>query len=163
MMNQDERYMGMALAEARFAGQIGEIPIGAVIVKNQQVIGTGHNLREHTQLATQHAELIAIEAACLMVQSWRLTDCTLYVTIEPCLMCSGAILNARVDRVVYGAANTKAGAGESLYQALTDERQNHQVELVTGCRATEAGNLMRQFFRTKRNRRRKNRWLGLDK
>ncbi|USS86992.1 tRNA adenosine(34) deaminase TadA [Fructilactobacillus cliffordii] len=162
MMTEDERYMGQALVEARFAAQIGEIPIGAVIVKDHQIIGTGYNLREHTQLSTQHAELIAIEEACLAVQSWRLTGCTLYVTIEPCLMCAGAIVNARIDRVVYGAANPKAGAGESLYQALTDERQNHQVELETGCRATEAGAVMRSFFRDKRQRRKK-RKQGLDK
>ncbi|USS93593.1 tRNA adenosine(34) deaminase TadA [Fructilactobacillus ixorae] len=155
MKTAAEKYMGRALVEARFAAQIGEIPIGAVIVHDHQVIGTGHNLREHTQLTTQHAELMAIEAACLTLHSWRLTDCTLYVTIEPCLMCAGAILNARIPRVVYGAANPKAGAGESLYQVLTDERQNHQVELQTGCRASEAAQIMQQFFRSKRKQHRK--------
>lgn len=153
MNETDQKFMQVALREADFAAQIGEVPIGAAIVKDGQVIATAHNLREHTEMATQHAEIIAIEAACTELKSWRLTDCTLYVTIEPCVMCAGAILNARIDRVVYGAMNQKGGAVGSLYNVLTDARQNHQVEVVAGVAAEKAALIMKRFFKSKRKRR----------
>lgn len=117
------------------------------------MIATAHNLREHSEMATQHAEIIAIEAACTELKSWRLTDCTLYVTIEPCVMCAGAILNARIDRVVYGAMNQKGGAVGSLYNVLTDSRQNHQVEVIAGVKADNSAHIMKKFFKSKRKRR----------
>ncbi|WP_395317947.1 tRNA adenosine(34) deaminase TadA [Fructilactobacillus frigidiflavus] len=153
MNETDQKFMQVALREADFAAQIGEVPIGAAIVKDGQVIATAHNLREHTEMATQHAEIIAIEAACAELKSWRLTDCTLYVTIEPCVMCAGAILNARIDRVVYGAMNQKGGAVGSLYNVLNDARQNHQVEVVDGVAAEKAALIMKLFFKSKRKRR----------
>ncbi|SJZ69562.1 tRNA(adenine34) deaminase [Fructilactobacillus lindneri DSM 20690 = JCM 11027] len=142
--------MNLALREARFAASVGEVPIGAVVVKDGKVISTGHNLREHTEIATQHAEIIAIEAACVALHSWRLNDCTLYVTVEPCLMCSGAILNSRIKRVVYGTNNKKGGAVNSLYKLLTDPRQNHQTEVLKGVAATQAAKIMQSFFKAKR-------------
>ncbi|ETO40282.1 tRNA-specific adenosine-34 deaminase [Fructilactobacillus florum 8D] len=148
----DDYYMRQALKLGEFSGQVGEIPIGAVVVFHDQIIGTGHNLREHSQLATQHAELIALDMACQKLHSWRLDECTLYVTIEPCLMCAGAILNARVARVVYGAMNPKAGAVKSLYHCLTDSRQNHQVSVRSGVQTVASRRLMQSFFKNKRQR-----------
>lgn len=153
MTEIDQKFMEVALREANFAAQIGEVPIGAAIVKDGKVIATAHNLREHSEMATQHAEIIAIEAACTELKSWRLTDCTLYVTIEPCVMCAGAILNARIDRVVYGAMNKKGGAVGSLYNVLTDSRQNHQVEVIAGVKADNSAHIMKKFFKSKRKRR----------
>ncbi|MVF15413.1 tRNA adenosine(34) deaminase TadA [Fructilactobacillus sanfranciscensis] len=153
MTEIDQKFMEIALREANFAAQIGEVPIGAAIVKDGKVIATAHNLREHSEMATQHAEIIAIEAACTELKSWRLTDCTLYVTIEPCVMCAGAILNARIDRVVYGAMNQKGGAVGSLYNVLTDSRQNHQVEVIAGVKADNSAHIMKKFFKSKRKRR----------
>ncbi|CAJ2231138.1 tRNA adenosine(34) deaminase TadA [Fructilactobacillus sanfranciscensis] len=153
MTEIDQNFMEVALREANFAAQIGEVPIGAAIVKDGKVIATAHNLREHSEMATQHAEIIAIEAACTELKSWRLTDCTLYVTIEPCVMCAGAILNARIDRVVYGAMNQKGGAVGSLYNVLTDSRQNHQVEVIAGVKADNSAHIMKKFFKSKRKRR----------
>ncbi|AEN98920.1 tRNA adenosine(34) deaminase TadA [Fructilactobacillus sanfranciscensis] len=153
MTEIDQKFMEVALREANFAAQIGEVPIGAAIVKDGKVIATAHNLREHSEMATQHAEIIAIEAACTELKSWRLTDCTLYVTIEPCVMCAGAILNARIDRVVYGAMNQKGGAVGSLYNVLTDSRQNHQVEVIAGVKADNSAHIMKKFFKSKRKRR----------
>ena len=153
MTEIDQKFMEVALREANFAAQIGEVPIGVAIVKDGKVIATAHNLREHSEMATQHAEIIAIEAACTELKSWRLTDCTLYVTIEPCVMCAGAILNARIDRVVYGAMNQKGGAVGSLYNVLTDSRQNHQVEVIAGVKADNSAHIMKKFFKSKRKRR----------
>lgn len=149
-MNYDSYYMKEALKEAKKAATIGEIPIGAVIVKDDQIIGRGHNLREHSNIATQHAEINAIEQANINENSWRLIDCTIYVTIEPCVMCAGAILNSRIKRVVYGAENKKAGGINSLYQLLSDSRQNHQVEVTNGIEFDEAGKIMKKFFKNKR-------------
>ena len=109
------------------------MPIGAVVVYQGQIVGRGHNMREKFQDATYHAEMLAIMEACQTLGSWRLEDCDLYVTLEPCIMCSGAIINARVKRVIYAAPDPKAGAVASLYHLLNDERLNHQVEVVAGC------------------------------
>ncbi|MCF6515656.1 tRNA-specific adenosine deaminase [Lactobacillus sp. S2-2] len=150
MMNYDSYYMREALKEAKKAATIGEIPIGAVVVKDNQIIGRGHNFREHSNIAMQHAEINAIEQANINQKSWRLIDCTMYVTIEPCVMCAGAILNSRIKRVVYGAENKKAGSINSLYQLLSDSRQNHQVEVTNGIEFEEASKIMKEFFKNKR-------------
>ena len=124
----DERFMRAALQEAAIAADEGDVPVGAVIVWQGQVIARGRNQRELLNDPTAHAEIIAITAAAEFRDSWRLTDCTLYVTLEPCLMCAGAIVNGRISRVVYGADDPKAGACRSLYQVLSDQRLNHQAE-----------------------------------
>lgn len=144
--------MQEALHEARMAYLIGEVPIGAVIVHEGEIIGRGHNLREHGQDATMHAEMIAIQEANEYLHSWRLEDCQLYVTLEPCLMCSGAILNARIPEVFYGARDPKAGAVRSLYQVMEDDRLNHQVEVHERVLARPAGMMLENFFRAIRKR-----------
>lgn len=149
---QQRHYMEEALFEAEQAAVIGEVPIGAVIVHSGQIIGRGHNLREHGHDATLHAEIRAIEEACATLQSWRLNDCQLYVTIEPCLMCSGAIINARIPEVFYGARDPKAGAVDSLYATLTDSRLNHTVAVHEGLLAKDAGERMVAFFKAARRR-----------
>lgn len=145
-------YMEEALFEADQAGLIGEVPIGAVIVHEGKIVGRGHNLREHANDATLHAEIRAIEEACATLKSWRLEDCQLYVSIEPCLMCSGAIINARIPEVYYGARDPKAGAVDSLYQTLTDARLNHTVTVHEGLMAKDAGERMVAFFKAARKR-----------
>ncbi|MFD1439954.1 tRNA adenosine(34) deaminase TadA [Lacticaseibacillus hegangensis] len=139
-------FMAAALAEARAAGVIGEVPIGAVVVKDGQIIGRGHNLREHAQDSTLHAEILAIQEACMTLHTWRLEDCDLYVTLEPCPMCAGAMINARVRRCFYGAKDPKAGAAGSLVDLLSDPRFNHQVQVVGGLRARDSGELLVAFF-----------------
>ncbi len=145
-------YMEEALFEADQAALIGEVPIGAVIVHDNQIVGRGHNLREHGNDATMHAEVRAIEEACGTLKSWRLEDCQLYVTIEPCLMCSGAIINSRIPEVFYGARDPKAGAVDSLYETLTDDRLNHTVAVYEGLLAKDAGERMVSFFQAARKR-----------
>jgi len=149
---QQRHYMEEALFEADQAAIIGEVPIGAVIVHDDQIVGRGHNLREHGNDATLHAEVRAIEEACATLKSWRLNDCQLYVTIEPCLMCSGAIVNARIPEVFYGARDPKAGAVDSLYKTLTDDRLNHVVNVHEGLMAKDAGERMVSFFKAARKR-----------
>lgn len=156
-MDEQTKFMREALVEAKKAALIGEVPIGAVVVHDGKIIGRGHNLREHSQEAALHAELLAIEEANQYLKSWRLTGCDLYVTLEPCVMCSGAIINARVDRVIYGARDPKAGGVASLYELLNDQRLNHQVDVTEGVCADEAGTLLKTFFKAarKRNKERK--------
>ncbi|SDC10492.1 tRNA adenosine(34) deaminase TadA [Halanaerobium congolense] len=152
-MEDDIKYMQMALAEARKAYQRAEVPIGAVVVCNDQVVGRGFNLREQTQDPTSHAEMIALREAAANEDSWRLEDCQLYVTLEPCPMCAGAILQSRIKRLVYGASDPKAGAVRSLYQLLDDNRFNHQVEEVeAGVLQKESAQLLKDFFRELRQR-----------
>ncbi|MCP3764910.1 tRNA adenosine(34) deaminase TadA [Domibacillus sp. A3M-37] len=151
-MEMDEFFMKMAIEEAKKAERLGEVPIGAVIVKNNEVIASGHNLRETTQNAVTHAELLAIEKACESTRSWRLEGTTLYVTLEPCPMCSGAILLSRVERVVYGADDPKAGCAGTLMNLLDDERFNHRCEVVPGVLADECGMLLTEFFRNLRKK-----------
>jgi tRNA(adenine34) deaminase len=148
----DEFFMKLAIEEAKKAEQLGEVPIGAVIVKNNEVIASAHNLRETTQNAVTHAELLAIEKACEAVGSWRLEETTLYVTLEPCPMCSGALLLSRVDRVVYGAIDPKAGCAGTLMNLLDDSRFNHRCDVVSGVLAEECGMLLTNFFRALRHR-----------
>ncbi|PXV70116.1 tRNA-adenosine deaminase [Halanaerobium congolense] len=151
-MEDDIKYMQMALAEARKAYQRAEVPIGAVVVCNDQVVGRGFNLREQTQDPTSHAEMIALREAAKNEASWRLEDCQLYVTLEPCPMCAGAILQSRIKRLVYGASDPKAGAVRSLYQLLDDNRFNHQVEVEPGVLEKESAQLLKDFFRELRQR-----------
>ncbi|AEV94797.1 nucleoside deaminase [Pediococcus claussenii] len=157
-LNEQEirNYMLEALEEANNARLIDEVPIGAVVVKNGEIIGRGHNLREHGQDATMHAEVLAIIEACEYLHSWRLWDCQLFVTIEPCLMCSGTIINAQIPSVYFGARDPKAGAVRSLYHVLEDDRLNHQVTVEEGILAEKSANLMKQFFKEIREKRKKN-------
>ena len=143
----DEFYMNLAIEEAKKAAAIGEVPIGAIIVHKNEVIATAYNLRETTQNATTHAELLAIQEACAKIGSWRLEETTLYVTLEPCPMCAGAILQSRIPRVVYGARDMKAGCVDSLYMLLNDTRFNHVCEVTEGVLAETCGNLLSTFFR----------------
>ena len=143
----DQLFMQAALAEAEIAESLGEVPIGAVITYDGQVIGRGHNLRESSQDPTTHAEVIAIRQAAQFLQSWRLLDCTLYVTLEPCVMCMGAIILARIPRLVFGCRDPKVGAAGSLYNFAEDDRFNHQVEVESGVLQQECGQQLSGFFR----------------
>lgn len=151
-MDNDKKYMQIALAEAGKAYQQAEVPIGAVVVCNGRVVGRGFNRREQTQDPTSHAEMIALREAASEEGSWRLEECELYVTLEPCPMCAGAILQSRLKRLVFAARDPKAGAVESLYQLLDDDRFNHQVEVVGGILEEEAAQLLKEFFRELRQR-----------
>ncbi len=148
-MEQDERYMREALMEAQEALCLGEVPVGAVVVRQGQIIARGHNRRETDRMATAHAELLALEGACHALGSWRLTDCTLYVTLEPCPMCAGAIVNARVGRVVYGAKDAKAGAMGSVLQ-INAYPLNHKPDVTSGVLSEECAAVLRGFFERKR-------------
>lgn len=149
--------MGLALNLASKAAAIGEVPVGAVVVHRGRVVGEGFNRRESEADPTSHAEIEAIRQAATALGDWRLSECTLYVTLEPCPMCAGAIVNARVGRLVYGATDPKAGAVASLYQLCSDARLNHRVEVLDGVRARECGLVLRRFFRGLRRRRRSSR------
>ena len=149
---EKEEFMLEALKEAEIALANDEIPIGCVIVKGGKIIGRGHNAREELQRAVMHAEVMAIEEANAYEKSWRLLDTTLFVTIEPCVMCSGAIGLARIPQVIYGAKNQKFGAAGSLYDILTDERLNHRVELESGILEAECAQMMQDFFRKRRQK-----------
>lgn len=152
IFEKDRIFMHEALKEAQKAASIGEVPIGAVLVHNNDIIARAHNLRETTQNAVTHAELMVIQDACKTIGSWRLEDTTLYVTLEPCPMCAGAILQSRIPRVVYGARDTKAGCVDSLYHLLNDSRFNHECEVVEGILADECGEILTDFFRLLRER-----------
>lgn len=151
----DHFYMQMAIEEAEKAAAKGEVPIGAVIVREGEVIARAHNLRETTQNAVTHAELLAIQEACQKLGSWRLENTKLYVTLEPCPMCAGAILQSRIPRVIYGARDVKAGSVDSLYCLLNDERFNHQCEVTENIRAEECGQMLTDFFRALRENKKK--------
>ncbi len=143
---EDEKWMRHALAEAQLALKKDEVPVGAVVVYEDKIIGRGHNQVESLNDPTAHAEIIAIGAACNYLKSWRLSGATLYVTIEPCAMCAGAIVLSRMDRLVYGAKDSKAGACGSLYNIVRDTRLNHQVEMVPSVLEGECGQLLKSFF-----------------
>ena len=151
-IEEKEMFMREALKEAEIALANDEIPIGCVLVKDGQIVGRGHNAREELQRAVMHAEIMAIEEANQHENSWRLLDTTLFVTIEPCVMCSGAIGLARIPKVIYGAKNQKLGAGGSLYDILTDERLNHRVEVESGLLEEECAAIMQNFFRNRRKK-----------
>ncbi len=158
-MMDDSKYMQLALAEARKATELGEIPIGAVLVDaaGGEVIAAAHNMRETWNDATAHAEIIVIREACARLKRWRLNGCTLYVTVEPCPMCSGAIVNSRMDRVVYGCPDSKAGGAESIFNIITNPNLNHCAEVVSGVCEEECAAVMKAFFKRRReeNRERK--------
>lgn len=147
---EKEFFMTEALKEAQISLQKEEIPIGCVIVKDGQIIGRGHNAREELNQAIMHAEIMAINEANVAEGNWRLLDATLFVTIEPCVMCSGAIGLARLPRVIYGAQNPKFGAAGSLYDILTDQRLNHRVTVERGILEKECAQIMQDFFRHRR-------------
>lgn len=151
-MQADEYFMDLALAEAQQAFDIGEVPIGCVIVHAGQIIASAHNRRETGYDATAHAEIIAIRQACQDLQRWRLTGCTLYVTIEPCPMCAGALVMSRIDRLVYGSADAKAGAVDTLFNIPRHPTLNHNLEICAGVRSAECSEIMKQFFRLRRHR-----------
>jgi tRNA(adenine34) deaminase len=146
----DEKMMGQALREAEAALETEDVPVGAVIVHEGHIIGRGRNQRELLQDPTAHAEMIAITAAAEALRCWRLIGCTLYVTLEPCTMCAGAMVNARIDRVVFGAVDPKAGACGSVYNVVEDARLNHRVQLTSGVLVQQCGDLLREFFARKR-------------
>lgn len=147
-----EHFMEQALIEAQAAYDKDEVPVGAIVVLNGIIIGRGHNCRETTNDPTMHAEIIAIREASQNLKSWRLTGCELFVTLEPCPMCAGAIIQSRIDRVVFGAFDPKAGCAGTLYNLLSDIRFNHRAEIVAGVLEKECADLLRRFFRDKRNK-----------
>ncbi len=151
-MKDDAYWMGVALREAGKAADRGEVPIGAVVVVDGVVLARGHNLRETRDDPTAHAELVAIRKAAKKIGGWRLVGATLYVTLEPCIMCMGAILLARVARVVYGCRDPKGGAAGSLYDLSADRRLNHRVELAAGVREAECSAILSGFFAELRKR-----------
>lgn len=146
---QINHFMDLAIDEAKKAESRAEVPIGCVIVDNrtQEVVSVGSNEREETQNAIKHAEIIAIEAACNKIGSWRLEHMSLFVTLEPCPMCAGAIINSRIEEVVFGASDPKAGSVGSINNLLTETRYNHQPEVLANVKAEETGDLLRNFFR----------------
>ena len=145
-----DRWMRAALNQARAAFDADEVPVGAVIVHNERVIGEGYNQRESLNDPTAHAEMIAITQAAESIHSWRLLECTLYVTLEPCAMCAGAIVQSRLPRVVYGTKDPKGGACDSLFQITSDIRLNHQAVVLGGVLQEECGMLLQEFFRKQR-------------
>ncbi|SDZ67109.1 tRNA(adenine34) deaminase [Evansella caseinilytica] len=151
----DENFMKEAIREAEKALEMKEVPIGAVIVKDGEIIARGHNLREHDQQAAAHAELIAIQEACRKLGSWRLDECTLYVTLEPCPMCAGAIVQSRLKRVVFAASDPKAGCCGSIMNLLDEPRFNHRVPLTSGVLENECAGLLKDFFKQLREKNKK--------
>ena len=145
-----DRFMRLALQEAEQALAEDEVPVGAVIVQGSRVIASAHNQREQRKDPTAHAEMIAITQAAESLGDWRLEGCTLYVTLEPCIMCSGAILQARVPVVVYGATDPKAGAVNTLYHLLADTRLNHRCQVIPGIQAAPCGEILTRFFQAQR-------------
>ena len=146
----DQHFMRLALREAERAVEHDDVPVGAVIVRDGEVIGSGHNERELRQDPTAHAELLAVREAARVLGSWRLLDCVLYVTLEPCAMCAGAIVLARVPRVIYGAGDPKAGAAGSVLDVLGEPRLNHRPEVAAGLLAAESAALLQGFFGSRR-------------
>lgn len=146
MTPRDIEYMNAALAAARTAAGLGEVPVGAVVVSGDVIVGLGYNRREILQSPIAHAEIMALQAAALRLGSWRLNECDLYVTLEPCAMCAGAMLQGRVRRLVYGCKDPKAGAVESLYRLCEDQRLNHQIPVEGGVLAEECAALLGEFF-----------------
>lgn len=149
-MDLDERMIRQAIAEAEKALDAGDVPIGAVIVHEDRIIGRGHNQRELLQDPTAHAEIIALTAAAAELGTWRFTGCAIYVTLEPCPMCAGALVQARIDRLVYGADDPKAGACGSVYNIVDDDRLNHLVKVDRGVMADECAQLLKDFFAQQR-------------
>jgi tRNA(adenine34) deaminase len=149
----DETWMGLCLVWARRAAERGEVPVGAIVVCEGRVVGRGFNLRERHADPTAHAEVLALREAGARMGHWRLQTATLYVTLEPCPMCAGALVNARVGRLVYGCTDPKAGAVESLFGITTDSRLNHRLKVSSGIRSDECAQILRHFFSQRRSRR----------
>lgn len=150
-MNDDIIYMKIALKEAEKSLKYDDVPIGAVIVCNNKVISKAHNMKEKLLVSTKHAEIIAIEKACKKLNNWYLNDCTLYVTVEPCLMCCGAIIQSRIKRVVYATKNEKFGYVESIDKVFENKKNNHSVIVEKGIYENEAKDLMKKFFQKRRD------------
>ena len=148
--DKDREYMRLALEQARKASVQGEVPIGAVLVRDEQVLARAHNFRENWQDPTAHAEMVAIREAATQSGSWRLTDATLYVTLEPCAMCIGAIILARISRLVFGAFDPKAGACGSILNVPMEKKLNHRVEITSGVLEQESQELLQAFFKNLR-------------
>lgn len=155
----DDHWMSKALMEARKAAELGDVPVGAVVVKDDRILGQGYNRREIDGDPLAHAELVALRQASETVEGWRLNGCTLYVTLEPCAMCAGALVNSRVDTLVFGARDPKAGFCGSLGNLATDERLNHRLLIREGILSDECGALLKSFFRKLRKARKS---AGLD-
>ncbi len=153
-MTRDEDWMRLALAEARAAADEGEVPVGAVVIRGNDLIATGRNRRESDRSPLAHAEVEAIGRASEKLRAWRLAGCTLFVTLEPCLMCIGAAIQARIDRLVFASRDPKAGAVVSLYRCAEDERLNHRIEVTEGVLADEASLMLSSFFKDLRQRKR---------
>ena len=153
----DIAMMERALALADQAAALDEVPVGAVVYKGNRIIAEGYNLRESSSDPVAHAELLAISRAGRALGEWRLTGCSLAVTLEPCPMCAGAMVNARLDRVIYGATDPKAGACDTLYHIPTDQRLNHEVQVIRGVLADRCGDVLREFFRRKREQKKRTR------
>ena len=151
-MNADEKYMRAAIGQARKAGAIGEVPIGCVIVYEDKIIARGYNRRTSDKNVLSHAEIIAIKKACKKMGDWRLEGCTMYVTLEPCPMCAGAIVQARIPKVVIGCMNPKAGCAGSVLDLLHEDGFNHQVEMESGVLEEECSRLMKDFFKALREK-----------
>jgi len=150
MPDADEKWMQEALRVARAALDADEVPVGCVVVHEDRIVGRAHNQREMLRDPTAHAEMIALTQAAEALETWRLDGCTLYVTLEPCAMCAGAMVLGRIDRLVYGAADPKAGAVESVFRLLDEPRLNHKVAVTGGVLSAECGAVLSDFFRTKR-------------
>ena len=151
-MDSDLFWMGQALELAKQAAEKGEVPVGAILVSNDVCIAEASNLREQSGSPIAHAEMLVIQAASEKIGNWRFVDTTLYVTLEPCPMCAGAIVLARIPKVVYGTSDPKSGAAGTLYNILQDERLNHRVEVVSGVLADESSALLKSFFQERRHK-----------
>ncbi|MFZ0034767.1 MAG: tRNA adenosine(34) deaminase TadA [Sedimentisphaerales bacterium] len=149
-LTDDQRYMKTAIEQAKIAEENGDVPIGAVIVHKNQIIAKAYNQREQLQDPTAHAEIIALTQAAAALENWHLNGCTMYVTLEPCPMCAGALVLARIDRLVYGCDDPKTGAVKSLYNIVTDGRLNHRLEVTSGVLSDECTALLQQFFQKRR-------------
>jgi len=154
IQSTDAFYMEQALAEARLAAAAGEIPVGAIVVADDAIIARAYNRREELQSPTAHAETIALERASQELKSWRLEQCSIYVTLEPCIMCVGALLQARIARLIFGCRDPKAGAVRSLYRLCEDPRLNHRVPVTAGVLENECGAILSDFFIDLRNKKR---------
>ena len=150
MMNTDEKFMALALEEARRAMGDGEVPVGAVVIHDGEIIARAHNLREGLQDPVAHAEMLAVRDAARKLNRWRLTGATLYVTLEPCAMCAGALVLARIDRLVYGCDDPKAGACGSLFDIVREPRLNHRIEVVRGVLQEDCQSVLKGFFAIRR-------------
>ncbi|MCC6107782.1 MAG: tRNA adenosine(34) deaminase TadA [Atopobium sp.] len=150
LREEDERFMRLALQEARLAAEEGEVPIGAVVVSDGEVISSAHNRRELDHDPSAHAEFRAMTEAAQKLGRWRLSGCTVYVTLEPCLMCAGLMVNARIDRCVYGAADPKGGALGTLFDVSHDRRLNHEFAVTSGVLEDECASVLREFFQARR-------------